>query len=251
MSGMIFILGLMIGSFLNVCIYRIPQGMSVAYPGSHCPVCQHGLGALDLIPVLSYLGLGGKCRYCKTKYSIRYSLVELLTGALFLMTYWQNDNIYDLVKYLILTCYLVVVAFIDLDHMEIYDKVNGLAAIAGVAFLFRGDVMDNFVSYGLGALIGLAIIGLIILVTHGAMGSGDMILLGVVGLYIGYEYIFLCFVLSTIIASLISLGLIAFKVKNRKDYIPFGPFIAIAAWICALWGEQIWGTYLQWLAKGF
>lgn len=241
----IFLLGLVIGSFLNVCIYRLPNNLSVVYPASHCTACNHNLSFLDLIPLFSYIFLGGKCRYCKAKFSIRYPLLELFTGLAFAAIYINTSDIYITLKFCILACYLIVVAMIDLDTMEIYDSVNITGVILAIPFLFRGDVIDNFVKYGLGGLIGVGIIFAIIVFTKGAMGSGDMFFLGVIGLYLGYPTVIMVFILSTVLASAVAITLIILKIKNKKDYIPFGPFIGAAAFICSLWAEYFWALYMK------
>lgn len=241
----IFLLGLTIGSFLNVCIYRIPNNLSIAYPASHCTSCNHNLSFLDLVPLFSYIFLGGKCRYCKAKFSIRYPLLEFFTGIAFVLVYINTVDIYITLKFCILACYLIVVSMIDLDTMEIYDSINIVAAILAIPFLFRGDVIDNFVKYGLGGLLGIGIILAIIVLTKGAMGSGDMFFLGVIGLYVGYPIIIMVFILSTVLASIISIILIVLKIKNKKDYIPFGPFIGAAAFICSLWAEYFFDLYIK------
>lgn len=243
----IFIIGLTIGSFLNVCIYRIPNNLSIAYPASHCTSCNHNLSFLDLVPLFSYIFLGGKCRYCKAKFSIRYPLLEFFTGILFVLVYINTSDIYITLKFCILASYLLVVSMIDLDTMEIYDSINIVGAILAVPFLFRGDVIDNFVKYGLGGLLGIGIILLIIVLTKGAMGTGDMIFLGVIGLYVGYPIIIMVFILSTVLASIVSIILIILKIKNKKDYIPFGPFIGAAAFICSLWAEYFFELYIKML----
>lgn len=245
MSFIVFILGTIVGSFLNVCIYRIPNGVSISYPPSHCYACDTKLKTLDLIPVLSFVFLRGRCRYCKAKFSVRYPMIEALTGLLFLGVFWKFGLKWETIKYLIFTSYLIVVTFIDFDHMVIVDSTNIVAVVLGLPFLVIGDLRGNFVESLLGILLGAGIIAIIRFISRGGMGDGDIFLMGVVGFYLGYKMLPLQFMLTLVFASVISILLIVFKIKSRKDYIPFGPFIAIGAWVTLIWGNDI----LNWYTK--
>jgi leader peptidase (prepilin peptidase)/N-methyltransferase len=131
----IFILGLLIGSFLNVCIYRIPKGESIAFPPSHCGSCGNNIKSYDLVPVISWILLRGKCRGCSEKISGRYALVELTTAILFLLTYFQYGVSINLLKYLILIPFLIVIAMIDYDTMEVYTTTTWMAIAVGIVLI--------------------------------------------------------------------------------------------------------------------
>lgn len=239
------LVGLILGSFFNVCIYRIPRGESVAFPPSHCTSCNTRLKPLDLIPVLSYLFLGRKCRYCGEKISSRYAIVELLTGILFLSTYLVYGISFELVKYLILICFMIVIGMIDYDTTDVYTitTMSGIAVgviltIAGY-FYFGGDIK----TYIYGAILGGGVITFIILLTRG-MGWGDAEICALCGLYLGFSKSFVLLFFSFVLGGILSILLIVTKIKSRKDYIPFGPFIAIAAVITILFGDKILAWYL-------
>ena len=228
----IFLFGLMIGSFLNVCIYRIPIGKSIVSPPSSCENCGARLKPKDLFPVISWIFLGGKCRYCGESINIRYPLVELLTGILFVILFGKIDFKKVLIPYLTLTSILIVITFTDLDHQIIPNKVNLFAFVAFIILnLFSGYIQwkDSL----LGALIGGGFLFVLALLT-GAMGIGDVKLITVIGFYLGWKSTILTLFLSFIIGGVFGILLLAFRIKGRKDIIPFGPWIAIASYITML-----------------
>src|SRR6056297_487916 len=136
------IFGLLIGSFLNVVIYRLPNNKSIVSPPSSCGSCGHRLGPIDLVPVLSYVFLRGRCRHCGAKFSPRYPLVEVLTGGLFSLLYWRFGFSFDFIRFAILTCILVSAAFIDIDHRIIPDKLNLFGIVSGIVFVFLPDSLS-------------------------------------------------------------------------------------------------------------
>ncbi|SHJ82680.1 prepilin peptidase [Tepidibacter formicigenes] len=241
--SLIFTLGLLTGSFLNVCIYRIPREESIAYPPSHCPKCNNNLKPIDLIPVLSFLWTRGKCRYCSSKISIKYPLVEILNAVIYLTLYLKFSLSILFIKYSILLSILIVVSFIDLKHQIIPDKI----IIFGLIYSFILNILYNFKVNMLNGTIGLVIGGgifLIIALVTNAMGGGDIKLMGMLGFILGYKSIILTTLLSFIIGAVVSLILIALKIKSRKDFIPFGPFIAMASLITIYYGSEIINWYL-------
>ena len=246
----IFILGLLIGSFLNVCIYRIPRGESIAYPASHCTSCGNDIMFYDLIPVISWILLRGKCRNCKEKISIRYALVELVTAILFLLTYFQYGiNIY-LLKYLLLIPFLIVIAMIDYDTMEVYTATTLLAVAVGIILLGVNIYLrEPIASYIYGALLGAGTITTIILLskliigTEG-MGWGDAEICGLCGLFLGFKLTLLMLFFSFIIGGVIGVYLLKFKKKNGRSEMPFGPSIIMSAFLMMIWGDRILNWYL-------
>ena len=238
-----FCLGLIIGSFLNVCLLRLSEGKSVVYPPSACPNCNINLRPWDLIPLLSFLLLKGKCRYCSSPISLRYPIVELLTGLLFATTADKFGYSVVTIQALILISALIVISFIDLDHYIIPDKVLIFLLITWIAFLpFTSvDYLNSF--FGLASAGGLFLI--ITLVSKGGMGMGDSKLAAVLGLYLGWPNALLAMFLACFLAGIVGISLILLKIKSRKDIIPFGPFIALAAFITLLWGDQILHWYIS------
>lgn len=240
----ILFLGLLIGSFLNVCIYRIPRDESISYPPSHCTNCTNRIKAYDLIPVISYIFLRGKCRYCGEKISIKYPLIEFFTGLIFVGLYYKYDISLDLVKYLILASYLIVIGLIDLNTTDVYLKTTLSGFIIGVLFLilnlYNGEPIGTYI---IAAIIGGGFITTIIILT-GGMGWGDAEICALCGIYLGIRLTILTLFLSVILGGIIGLLLILTKKKTRKDYIPFGPYITMGALISILWGEKIIAWYL-------
>ncbi|HRW13386.1 MAG TPA: prepilin peptidase [Syntrophomonas sp.] len=238
---MLFILGLFIGSFLNVLIYRIPRGESVVWPGSHCAQCGHGLKPLDLVPVVSYLLLRGRCRYCGTKISLRYPLVELLTAFSFLLVYLQYGYSVQTAAGCVLVAMLVVVTFTDIDEGIIPDVITYPGMLIGLAF--------SFFTIGIkSALFGMLGFGLVFfliaLLSRGGMGGGDVKLVAVIGAFVGPLHSVLVFILSSLAGGLWAIGLLLFRGAGRKTEVRFGPFLALAALLVFLYGQQLLDFYL-------
>ncbi len=243
MGIFIFMFGLIIGSFLNVCIYRLPREASIAFPASHCTSCNHTLGPLDLVPVFSYLFLRGKCRYCGAKVSWRYSFVEGLTGILFTLMYIRYGCQWHLINSLWFTSLLIIVIFIDLDHHLILNKITYLGIITGLAYNIVGG-MQTLQNSLLGFVAGGGLFLVIALVSRGGMGGGDVKLAAMLGVFLGWQDVLLSFFFAFIFGALVGLILIVTKIKSRKDYIPFGPFMVLGALIVILAKEPILNWYL-------
>ncbi|RJQ30629.1 MAG: prepilin peptidase [Peptococcaceae bacterium] len=238
-----FLLGLTVGSFLNVCIYRLPRGESIAFPPSHCPQCGKGLAARDLFPLFSYLWLKGRCRYCGSPIGWRYPLVELITGLLYASMYFLFGWQVLLLKYLFLTSVLIVVTLIDLEHYLIPNKVV-LAALAGGVLLNIATKDLTFTSAGLGLVAAAGFLFLPAVISRGGMGGGDVKLAAVIGLFLGWPLGLLAVFLGCCLAGLAGAALLAAKKKGRKDPIPFGPYLALGAFAAILWGEMIVNWYM-------
>lgn len=245
MVYLVMIFGLMIGSFLNVCIYRIPKKESIAYPPSHCTSCNTRLKAIELIPVLSFLFYRGKCRYCGSEISYRYPMVELLTALFITFLYMHFDLTSSFFMYSILACLLLVIAFIDYDTQEIPDGLIIAGLLTGIIFIALNGFKSNYINSILGLLLGGGLFLLIAAVSGGAMGGGDIKLMGVLGLWFGCKLILSVSMIAFIIGAVVSILLIVLKIKNRKDYIPFGPFIVISALINILYGSEIISLYIR------
>lgn len=245
-----FILGTLIGSFLNVVVYRVPREESLSFPPSHCPSCNTRLKAYDLVPVVSYLFLGGKCRTCKTAISIRYPLMEVLTGLLFLVTVMKFGVSLEALKYLLVIALLLPVALIDYDHTIIPDRLNVGIFLTALSFLLlevylRNAAFRDILNPLYGMVLGGGFFLFIAVVTKGAMGGGDIKLMAALGFLFGTANTLLLMFLSFIIGGALSSLLLLLKIKKRKDYIPFGPFICVSAFIVIFWGNQILNWYLN------
>lgn len=244
----IFIFGAIIGSFLNVCIYRIPAGLSVIRPRSHCPKCRHPLRWHENIPILSYILLNGTCAYCKGRIPVRYFVVEMMTALLVMGLYISFGLTAKFFAYSVLTCGLIAVTFIDLATYEIPDVISLGGVIAGLAFsaaypsVFDADGRLLSVSRSaVGALSGSAaiyIMGLLgtIAFNKEAMGGGDVKLMGAIGAFLGWKLAILAFFIAPFFGAVF--GLIV-KARHNKSVIPYGPFLSLGAVIAIFFGERI------------
>lgn len=244
----IFIFGSIIGSFLNVCIFRIPKEESIAFPPSHCGSCNHNLKPLDLIPILSWIFLRGKCRYCGEKVSIQYPIIEGITGLLFLNLYLNFGFTYKLIFYMLFTALFLVIAIIDLKSQDVYTSTIIFGVVVGVAYIivtyFLGEDI-NILNVILGAIIPAGIIA--IFSKFGAMGWGDVEIIFVAGLFLSLKYNLLNLFLSIVIGGIVACIFLALKKRKGKDTMAFGPYIALSSYIVLLYGDKILGWYLSFI----
>ncbi len=250
----IFLYGLIIGSFLNVCIYRIPRGESIAFPPSHCSKCKYKIKWYDNIPIISYLIIKGKCRNCKESISIQYPLIEGLNGIMYLILYENFGFSIDFIFFALITSVLVVVTIIDLVDMLIPDVliiiIFTLEIFHKLSLYFINDVSLNLLDSLLGILVSGGLFLLIVFVSRGGMGHGDVTLISSLGFILGLKLIILNIFLSFCIGALISIFLLITKIKNKKDPIPFGPFIIISFFIVLFYGTNILYWYFSFYKYG-
>lgn len=239
----IFILGIVVGSFLNVCIYRFPLKLNVAKGFSFCPTCNHRLMPIDLVPVFSYIFLKGKCRYCHEPISIRYPFVELLGGCAFLIAFIRYGVSLSFLTTALLLCICIVVAYIDYDTMEILDGTHLLIGLLAIAQYFI--TKPSLSSILLGALIVSVPLGLIAWLSKGGIGGGDVKLMASCGLFLGTPQIVLAALIGIILGGIFAAYLLFFKKKSGKAHIALGPFLVIGVAIASLYGPQIIQWYLQ------
>lgn len=244
-----FGLGAIWGSFGNVLIYRVPLKKNIAWPGSACPKCQAPIAWRDNIPVLSWLWLRGKCRNCRAPISFRYPLVELLTASVFAGLYLRFGLSWSLLEYLLFSFGLIVVTFIDLDHMLLPDVFTwpGMAVgLVGALLNPERRFWDAFLgaALGFGFLYAIAYIYLAIRKEEG-MGGGDIKLLGWIGAVLGWKSIPFVILASSIIGSVVGI-IFAIRTKGGlKSTIPFGPYLVLAALAYLFGGESIGQWYLD------
>jgi len=253
----IFLLGLAIGSFLNVCIYRIPRSdMSIYSPRrSFCPECNQSIKFYDNIPLLSYLFLRGKCRHCKAKISILYPMVELATAVLFLVMYYQFGRTLEFVHALIFVSVLIPIFVIDAQHYIIPNVISLVGLILGVGIVCAIVYQNKDIDYLKMRLIGFVAGGLVLwliafvgsaILRKKAMGGGDIKLMAIIGLFLGaWPELPMVIALSAFSGAVIGTLLIATGKKSRQSPIPYGPFLAGAAVVVLLWGDPLWEKYLQ------
>ena len=241
---LIGVLGLLVGSFLNVVIYRLPRGESLVRPASHCPQCDAPVKPYDNIPVLSWLLLRGRCRSCGAPIGARYPLVEALTAAAFVGAALARGVDDDLALWLPFAAMLIAVAGIDLDHRIIPNKILLPAAIWGLAatIAFRPDNIDDSLIAG-----GIAFSGLLLaaLVYPAGMGMGDVKLAGVMGIYLG-SGVAPAMLAAFLAGSIVGLAIIAREGKDaRKKGVPFGPFLAFGGLVGLYWGPELVDAYVD------
>ncbi len=245
---LIFILGLIVGSFSNVCINRIPKNESIIYPASHCPKCRSKIKPVDNIPLLSYILLKGRCRNCKSKITIQYPIVELITGLIYLIIYLAYGLSVQTLIYIIFSSALIIIAFIDLNQQIVPDVIS----LPGIAIGFIISFFVPYISFidsALGVLVGggiILIIGMVgsVIFKKEAMGGGDVKLAAMIGAFLGWRYIVISLFLGFFLGALAGIFLILSKIKSREDVVPFGPFIVLGSFITLLWGEKIISWYI-------
>ncbi|MCP3965736.1 MAG: prepilin peptidase [Lentisphaerae bacterium] len=262
---MSFVIGCCIGSFLNVCIYRIPAGKSLSTPPSHCPLCKHQIRWYENIPLLSWLALRGKCSNCKCKIPPRYFLVELLTGLLFFVLFYKvaldRQPVAVLFVYFGLTMLVVTTAFIDYEHRIIPNKTTYSAMLLGlvIATIFpriwhTGSHFHAFL-FSLASLClsaafmaSFAIFGKMIF-KRDALGWGDVKYIAAVGACIGLKGAFFTLLFGSLAGTVAGLGIMLYKHKSIKTAIPFGPFLAAGTYLWMVFGERLTMFYLSCFPK--
>ena len=245
----VFIFGAVIGSFLNVCIYRLPLSKSIVFPASHCPVCKSTLSWYCNIPILSYVFLRGRCMFCKKSISWRYPVVELVNALLYVLIFYFSA--FSLVS-LVLFCYvssMVVITFIDIDHQIIPDVISLPGIVLGFAasFVFPWmSWMDSLLGILLGGGSLLAIAYLYAFLTgKEGMGGGDIKLLAMIGAFMGYKAVLPIIFFSSVMGTVVGVPLMLIKKADKRLAIPFGPFLALASLIYLFAGPQIVQWYLR------
>jgi leader peptidase (prepilin peptidase) / N-methyltransferase len=242
--SLIFLFGMCIGSFLNVCIYRLPSSMSIINPSrSFCPLCNSAIPFYDNIPVLSYLWLKGRCRHCNAPISLRYPLVELMTGILAVAILFMFGLTPESIVYFIFISSLLVITFIDIDHQIIPDIITLPGIPMGLAASFILPAM-TFKSSLLGLLVGGGSLFLVawtysLITRKEGMGGGDIKLLGMIGAFIGWKGVLFTIFVASLAGTFAGMIVVLLKGKNLKFAIPFGPFLSIGAMSYVFFGEKI------------
>jgi leader peptidase (prepilin peptidase) / N-methyltransferase len=249
------ILGAAIGSFLNVCADRLPANRSLTSPPSHCDACGKRLTAVDLIPVISFLVLRGRCRYCGAKIPWRVLWVELGCGILTAFLFWYKVEFQNqFLQFAVITVYsyiFIVIALIDLQHKLILNKIVypslALALVISPFFIKTGSgvAFQGLINALIGGAVGFVILLIPALISRGGMGTGDIKMAALIGLATGFGEVLVAVLGGIILGGLTAVILLAFRIKKRKEAIPFGPFLSLAAIITLIWGAGILNWYLQ------
>lgn len=242
-SFLVFITGAAVGSFLNVCIYRIPEDKSVVRPSSACPRCGHPIRAYDNIPILSFFLLRGKCRDCGEGISPRYPIIETITGLFLLALYLKYGLSLKLLSFFAFGAALILISFIDLDHQIIPDIIT----LPGIPIGFLAAVFVLQISY-IDSLLGIVLGGgVLYLISTGyrlftkraGMGLGDVKLLAMIGAFLGWKSILFVLFTSSFLGSLVGISIIMIKKGNMKYAIPYGPFLSLGAFAYLFWGQRV------------
>ena len=254
-------LGLIFGSFANVCIYRMPRNMSVMTPNSHCTSCNAFIKWYDNIPILSYIFLKGKCRRCKSKISIKYPLVEFSCGVLFVSMYYLYGFVFMLIPFCLLVFSLLVTTIIDFEFKIIPDEISFMLMIVGFVTSFfnlnlgetiEQRVLNSFLGFlvGGGSLFIIAVIGKFIF-KKDAMGGGDIKVMAGVGTFIGWDKALFAIFVASLFGSIVGIILIICKKIGRKQEIPFGPYLALSSFLTLFLSPQMIINYLFMLEEKF
>lgn len=239
----------MIGSFLNVCIYRLPRSISVVSPPSSCPVCKKRIPFYHNIPILTFLFLRGRCSRCKAPFSALYPFVELLGGLTAVALFIRFGPTPPLFAYFYFVAALITITFIDLEHRIIPDVISLPGILIGLAcsfFFLPIGFIDSIIGIGLGGgvLLGLAA-GYFMITKREGMGGGDIKLLAMIGAFIGWKGVIVTLFISSFAGSILGLLVMAIFGKSRRTALPFGPFLAIGAVIYLFYGEQLIELYMN------
>lgn len=260
--GFSFLMGACWGSFLNVCIYRIPRDESLSFPASHCPACDTPIHWYHNVPILSWLMLRGQCASCAAPIRPRYILVETLTGILFAVLFYQNGLSWLTLVYWLATFGLMLGTFVDFEYMIIPDRVTWGGMVLGLVLSplvpsMHGEtsawlsLQDSALgaAVGFGLLYGVMVFGSWVF-KKDAMGFGDVKLMGAVGAFLGWEAVLFTLTISSLLGSIVGLSLIAVKGREWQSRIPYGPYIAMAALIWIFGGSAGWVAYMRFITGG-
>lgn len=254
----VFTLGASIGSFLNVVVYRLPAKLSLLWPPSRCPHCLHKLGKTENVPVFGWLWLKGRCRWCRAPISFRYPLVETITGVSFCLLFWQFGLNITTLGYWTLFSWLLALSLIDLDTMTLPNGLTQSGLVLGLIFqTLRGWQEGQWTGLSANLMSGIAaaVLGIWLLDTiailgsmafgQAAMGGGDAKLMATIGAWLGWKYMLLSGFLACGLGAFVGGGAIAIGLLDRKQPMPFGPFLALGAILSLFCGEIIISTYLK------
>lgn len=256
MAILVFLLGSVIGSFLNVVIYRLPREKSIVKPASACPGCGKPIRFYDNIPIISYVLLRGNCRACNANISIRYPIVELITGILFLLLYRELGLTFELLVFIVFVSLLIAISFIDLDSWIIPDVLSIGGVITGFLLavirpFFRYmdpkfGMLDSLYGILLGGGILFAIAWLYELFTkREGMGGGDIKLLGMIGAFCGIKGVIFSLISASLIGTIVGIPIMIAKGRDTKYAIPFGPFLSLGALVYVFKGEALIGLLIN------
>lgn len=252
------LLGFAVGSFLNVCIDRLPSRKSLVSPPSHCDNCERRLSFVDLVPVVSYLLLRGRCRHCRAPIPRRVLLVEILTGVIFFLAYWRFGLSSEFALTAFWGCIFLLVIFIDWEKQLILNRITYPAAVIALVILGFDSVFPEAGILGnldlvpqpsvlsgiIGGAIGFIFFMIVFLISRGGIGMGDIKLAGLIGLVTGVPLFIVALLLGILLGGVVAIVILLLKKKGRKDVIPYGTFLGIGPIVTLLWGSEIYNWYM-------
>jgi len=238
----LFIFGLSIGSFANVCIYRLPKKESVVSPVSYCTACLVPIRPLDNIPIISYLVLRGRCRDCNNNISAIYPVIEIITALLLLAGFFKFGLTFDFLVYFVLAPTLVIITVVDIKHQIIPDVITLPGLALGLA---AGSYSIGYANSFMGFLLGCGLFYLLAILSNGGMGGGDIKYIAAVGAFVGWQKVLLIIFIGAVLGTFVGLFQIGFQKKTRKNIIPFGPLLAVATLITLFYGNLLIKLYID------
>ena len=238
----LFIFGLSIGSFANVCIYRLPKKLSVVSPVSYCTACLVPIRPLDNIPIISYLVLRGRCRDCNNNISVIYPVIEIITALLLLAGFFKFGLTFDFLVYFVLAPTLVIITVVDIKHQIIPDIITLPGLALGLA---AGSYSIGYANSFMGFLLGCGLFYLLAILSNGGIGGGDIKYIAAAGAFVGWQKVLLIIFISAVLGTFVSLFQIGFQKKTRKNIIPFGPLLSVATLITLFYGNLLIKLYID------
>lgn len=240
------ILGTVLGSFFNVVGLRVPKKITFTNDRSYCPKCNKTLRWYELVPVVSYVLQAGKCRSCKSKISFLYPFIESMTGFLFAFAYYKIGFQLELIVVLVVICMVMILFVTDMAYMRIPNKIL-LFFLPLIIILRIVAPLDPWYNAILGAVVGYVLVALIIILSKGGMGAGDMKLLGVLGIFLGLAKVLVTFFVAALIGALVGGAFMLVGKVKRKQAIPFGPYLIVATIVTYFYGDKLINWYLSFL----
>jgi len=238
----LFIFGLSIGSFANVCIYRLPKKESVVSPVSYCTACLVPIRPLDNIPIISYLVLRGRCRDCNNNISVIYPVIEIITALLLLTGFFKFGLTFDFLVYFVLAPTLVIITVVDIKHQIIPDIITLPGLALGLA---AGSYSIGYANSFMGFLLGCGLFYLLAILSNGGMGGGDIKYIAAAGAFVGWQKVLLIIFIGAVLGTFVGLFQIGFQKKTRKNIIPFGPLLSVATLITLFYGNLLIKLYID------
>jgi leader peptidase (prepilin peptidase)/N-methyltransferase len=238
----LFIFGLSIGSFANVCIYRLPKKESVVSPVSYCTACLVPIRPLDNIPIISYLVLRGRCRDCNNNISVIYPVIEIITALLLLAGFFKFGLTFDFLVYFVLAPTLVIITVVDIKHQIIPDIITLPGLALGLA---AGSYSIGYANSFMGFLLGCGLFYLLAILSNGGIGGGDIKYIAAAGAFVGWQKVLLIIFIGAVLGTFVGLFQIGFQKKTRKNIIPFGPLLSVATLITLFYGNLLIKLYID------